>query len=137
MEFYDFPHRVTYAETDKMGFVYYANYLVYFEIGRTELIRASGLAYSELEDMDYNLPVIEESARYHKPARYDDLLTIRTWVSEFKGIRLGFKYEILRDDTVLAEGATLHAFMDKDGRPRKLSTEIKEKLAGLIEKGQK
>ncbi|HLB25994.1 MAG TPA: thioesterase family protein [Nitrospirota bacterium] len=128
MTAHEHQHRVTYHETDKMGFVYYSNYLVYFEIGRTELIRASGLAYRELEDMGYCLPVIEASCRYHKPALYDDLLVIRTRASEFKGIRLGFDYEILREGITLAEGKTLHAFMDAQGRPRKLDRLLKEKL---------
>ena len=134
MSFFDFPHRVTYAETDKMGFVYYANYLVWFEIGRTELIRASGLAYKELEEMGINLPVIEASCRYKKPVKYDDLITIRTAVSEFEGIRLGFSYEITRDGQVLAEGRTLHAFMDSGGRPKKLPAEIKTRLTEALSK---
>jgi acyl-CoA thioester hydrolase len=114
---FDFSHRVTYVETDKMGFVYYGNYLTYFEIGRTELIRSLGRPYSELEDEGYYLPVIEASCRYMKSARYDDLLTIRTVVSECKGVRLGFKYEILRDNEKLAQGMTLHAFVDGQGKP--------------------
>jgi len=125
---FDFEHRVTYAETDRMGFVYYANYLVYFEIGRTEYIRSSGMAYKELEDMGYMLPVLSASCKYLKPARYDDILTIRTAISEFKGIRLGFSYEILRDGVKLVEGITDHAFVDIEGRPRKLSPEIQEKI---------
>ncbi len=114
---FDFPHRVTYAETDKMGFVYYGNYLTYFEIGRTELIRSLGRPYRELEDEGYYLPVIEASCKYLKSARYDDLLTIRTAVSECKGVRLGFEYEILRDNDKLAQGITQHAFVDRQGKP--------------------
>jgi len=125
---FDYEHRVTYAETDRMGFVYYANYLIYFEIGRTEYIRSSGMAYKDLEDMGYMLPVLEASCKYLKPARYDDVLTIRTTISEFKGIRLGFSYEILRDGIKLVEGTTDHAFVDTEGRPRKLSPEIQEKI---------
>ncbi len=128
MKHFEFEHRVTYAETDRMGFVYYANYLIYFEIGRTEYIRSSGMAYKELEDMGYMLPVLEASCKYHKPARYDDVLTIRTTISEFKGIRLGFTYEIIRDGIKLVEGTTSHAFVDIEGRPRKLSPELQEKI---------
>ena len=128
MRAFDHEHRVTYAETDRMGFVYYANYLIYFEIGRTEYIRSSGMAYKDLEDMGYMLPVLEASCKYLKPARYDDVLTIRTTISEFKGIRLGFSYEILRDGIKLVEGTTDHAFVDTEGRPRKLSPEIQEKI---------
>jgi acyl-CoA thioester hydrolase len=119
---------VTYSETDQMGFVYYANYFVYFEIGRTELIRASGLPYRELEEMGYFLPVIESSCRYLGPARYDDLLTIRTRVTEFKGLKLKFGYEIIRDGKTLAEGMTLHAFMDKSGRPKRLPPAMKDRI---------
>lgn len=128
MKHFDHEHRVTYAETDQMGFVYYANYLVYFEIGRTEYIRSSGMTYKQLEDMGYMLPVLEASCKYHKPAKYDDILTIRTAISLFKGIRLGFSYEILRDGIKLVEGTTSHAFVDTEGRPRKLSPEIQDKI---------
>ncbi len=128
MKHFDHEHRVTYAETDQMGFVYYANYLIYFEIGRTEYIRSSGMTYKQLEDMGYMLPVLFASCKYLKPARYDDILTIRTTISEFKGIRLGFSYEILRDGITLVEGTTSHAFVDTEGRPRKLSPEIQDKI---------
>lgn len=128
MRHFDHEHRVTYAETDRMGFVYYANYLVYFEIGRTEYIRSYGMSYKQIEDAGYMLPVLEASCKYHKPAKYDDVLTIRTSVSEFKGIKLGFSYEILRDGVKLVDGTTLHAFVDPDGHPKKLSTEIQEKI---------
>ena len=128
MRYHDHEHRVTYSETDQMGFAYYANYFVWFEIGRTELIRASGLAYRELEEMGFMLPVLEASARYISPVRYDDLLTIRSGVSEFKGIRIRFSYQILRDGLLLAEGMTFHAFMDKDGRPRKVSADVRQMI---------
>jgi len=131
--FFDFPHRVTYAETDRMGFVYYANYLVFFEIGRTELIRASGRPYLELEQAGYCLPVVEAVCRYRLPAKYDDMLTIRTRVSEFKGIRIAFEYEIVRDGEVVAEGTTSHAFVDMAGRPKKLTAEIKILVERLAE----
>src|SRR5512143_636317 len=131
---FDFPHRVTYAETDKMGYAYYANYLVWFEIGRTELIRASGLAYTELEEMGFYLPAMEVSCTYKKPVKYDDLITIRTAVSEFEGIRLGFTYEITIDGQVRAEGRTLHAFMDRDGRPKRLPADTRARLSEALSK---
>lgn len=126
--FHEHGHRVTYSETDQMGFVYYANFLVWFEIGRTELIRAAGLTYRELEEMGFMLPVIEASCRYHRPAMYDDFVTIRTRVTELKGVRMSFGYEIVKDGVVLAEGITRHAFMDKDGRPVKPPQEIKNRM---------
>jgi len=128
MRRFEHQHRVTYAETDQMGFAYYANYLVWFEMGRTELIRASGLAYRELEEMGLLLPVIEASCSYQRPARYDDVVTIRTAVSEVKGIRLTFSYEVLRGGELLARGMTRHAFMDKNGRPAKLPKDIKSRI---------
>jgi len=128
MESHEHAHRVTYAETDQMGFAYYANYLVWFEIGRTELIRAAGMAYRELEEMGLMLPVVEATCRYHRPARYDDLVTIKTSVSEFKGIRIRFAYEILLNGTILAEGSTLHAFTDKEGRPTKPHKDVRDRI---------
>ena len=132
--YHEHTHRVTYAETDQMGFVYYANYFVLFEIGRTELIRASGMAYKALEDMGFLLPVIEASCKYISPAGYDDMLTIRTRVAEFKGIRLRFEYQVTRDGAVLAEGMTMHAFVDKEGRPKKLPKEIREVIERASDK---
>jgi len=111
--------RVRYAETDQMGIVYYANYLVWFEIGRVELLRALGLAYSQLEiDHQCILPVIEASCRYRAPARYDDEILIETRPSLLRGSVIKFAYRILRkapegeQPTVLAEGETVHVVCD-------------------------
>jgi len=111
--------RVRYAETDQMGIVYYANYLVWFEIGRVELLRSLGLAYSQLEtDHQCILPVVEASCRYKSPARYDDCILIETRPSLLRGSVLKFAYRILRknvdDDApkLLAEGETVHVVCD-------------------------
>jgi acyl-CoA thioester hydrolase len=111
--------RVRYAETDQMGIVYYANYLVWFEIGRVELLRALGLAYSQLEiDHQCILPVIEASCRYRAPARYDDEILIETRPSLLRGSVIKFAYRILRkapegaEPTLLAEGETVHVVCD-------------------------
>ena len=111
--------RVRYAETDQMGIVYYANYLVWFEIGRVELLRALGLAYSQLEiDHQCILPVIEACCRYRSPARYDDEILIETRPSLLRGSVIKFAYRILRkapegtEPTVLAEGETVHVVCD-------------------------
>jgi len=111
--------RVRYAETDQMGIVYYANYLVWFEIGRVELLRALGLAYSQLEiEHQCILPVIEASCRYRSPARYDDEILIETRPSLLRGSVIKFAYRILRkapegtEPTVLAEGETVHVVCD-------------------------
>jgi acyl-CoA thioester hydrolase len=111
--------RVRYAETDQMGIVYYANYLVWFEIGRVELLRALGLAYSQLEtEHQCILPVAEAKCRYRAPARYDDQILIETRPALLRGSVLKFAYRILRkapegqEPTLLAEGETVHVVCD-------------------------
>ena len=111
--------RVRYAETDQMGIVYYANYLVWFEIGRVELLRSLGLAYSQLEiDHQCILPVVEATCRYRSPARYDNQILIETRPSLLRGSVLKFAYRILRkepdgaDPALLAEGETVHVVCD-------------------------
>jgi acyl-CoA thioester hydrolase len=111
--------RVRYAETDQMGIVYYANYLVWFEIGRVELLRSLGLAYSQLEtDHQCILPVVEASCRYKSPARYDDRILIETRPSLLRGSVIKFAYRILRrgadgeEPKLLAEGETVHVVCD-------------------------
>src|ERR1700731_1052722 len=107
--------RVRYAETDQMNVVYYANYLIWFEIGRVELLRSLGLAYSEMElEHKLVLPVVEASCRYRSPARYDDQILIETRPAMLRGSVLKFAYRILRktgdgrDPELLAEGETVH-----------------------------
>jgi acyl-CoA thioester hydrolase len=114
--------RVRYAETDKMGVVYYANYFVWFEIGRTDLLRVEGWSYREMEVEGFGLPVIEARCEYRQPARYDDELEIRTVGRLLSSVRVRFDYEIARpaDAAVLAEGHTIHAALDVTGRPRRL-----------------
>jgi acyl-CoA thioester hydrolase len=111
--------RVRYAETDQMGIVYYANYLVWFEIGRVELLRSLGLAYSQLEiDHQCILPVVEATCRYKSPARYDDEILIETRPSLLRGSVIKFAYRILRKESngeaskLLAEGETVHVVCD-------------------------
>lgn len=111
------PYRVPYADTDQMGFVYYANYLVLFERSRNEFLRENGLNYKELEDQGVMLPVIEAHCEYKQPARYDDLLTIKVWASKIKGTRLTMNCEVYRDEELLASGYTVHVCMCPDGRP--------------------
>lgn len=120
------PYRVPYADTDQMGFVYYANYLVYFERGRNELLRQCGLPYAQLEREGIMLPVIEAHVSYHRPARYDDLLTIVTRTVECKGIRLKIECDIRRDDEILITGYTWHAITDVHGKPQRMPDSIKQ-----------
>jgi len=115
--------RVRYAETDKMGFVYYGNYYIYFEIGRVEYMRNLGVDYKrmELED-DSFIVVAESSCRYRRPARYDDPLRIRTRVLSVKRRTIHFGYEILHDETeeLLATGETIHVVCSSAGKPKAL-----------------
>ncbi|HPB32608.1 MAG TPA: thioesterase family protein [Candidatus Sumerlaeota bacterium] len=110
--------RVTYRDTDQMGVVYYANYLVWFEIGRTELLRSAGRTYREFEALGLFLPVSRAECRYRKPAKYDEVVSIFTSVSEITRVRIVFHYRIQNHDTgeLLAEGETVHAVVDAAGR---------------------
>src|SRR5271170_232995 len=108
--------RVRYAETDRMGLLHHANYLVYFEQGRTELLRSAGIAYRDLEDQGFLLVLTHVDVRYKAPARYDDLLTLRTSVERTTAVRIDHRYELLRADTLLAEGKTTLACVDREGR---------------------
>ncbi|MFP4544707.1 MAG: acyl-CoA thioesterase [Candidatus Kapaibacterium sp.] len=126
--------RVRYADTDKMGIVYNGNYLVYFEIGRTELMRHHGLSYPELENAGYMLPLVESYARYHNPAFYDDILDIRAELVFENKPFLKFDYKIYKSETLVCSGHTLHAFMStetrKAVRPPQIFTRAVEKIAG-------
>ena len=123
-------YRVTYRMSDQMSYVYYSNYLEFFEMGRTELLRARGLTYRQMESEGYVLPVIHCSCDYLAPARYDDLLEIRTWIDRLTRVRIDFSYEIARqgEDKTLCRGVTRHAFISPDGRPRRLTDEWLEML---------
>jgi acyl-CoA thioester hydrolase len=108
--------RVRYAETDRMGLLHHANYLVYFEQARTELLRAGGIAYKDLEDRGYFLVIAKADIRYKSPAHYDDLLTIRTTVTRTTPVRLEHRYEVFRDGALICEGATTLACVNAEGR---------------------
>ena len=109
--------RVLFADTDAMGIVYYANYLKWFETGRVELMRKLGMAYRELTGIGVHLPVTEASVRYLAPARYDDLLEVHAEVKGCKRASIAFGYRIEREDgALLADGETVHAFTDNDGK---------------------
>ncbi|GAB1372119.1 thioesterase family protein [Candidatus Kapaibacterium sp.] len=108
--------RVRYADTDRMGYLYNGNYLAFFEVGRTEIMRANGLKYKDLEDEGYLLPLRDAYARYLSPAYYDDYLEIRTTLNYTGGALLKFDYEILRDGEKISEGYTTHVFVTKDSR---------------------
>jgi acyl-CoA thioester hydrolase len=123
--------RVRYAETDQMGIAHHAGYLAWFEVGRTDLLRQSGMTYRELEADGTRLPVIGASVRYFKPAFYDDVLEVRTELTEIRGARMGFTYEVRRSGTEgpLATGSTEHATVDARGRPRRMPEALRRSFA--------
>src|SRR4051812_8389219 len=122
--------RVRYAETDKMGVVYYANYLVWFEVGRTDLLRESGGSYRQLENEGVGLPVIEAHCEYKQSARYDDEIEVRTTGTMLSPVRVEFTYQIVRPsaDPTLATGRAVHPALDSTGRPSRLP----ERVRGLF-----
>jgi acyl-CoA thioester hydrolase len=122
--------RVTYRDTDQMRFVYYANYFVYMETGRTEYIRSRGWTYREMEEAGFVLPVIHAECDYKTPARYDDLLRVRTVLESATRVQVLFRYEIHCDarGELLALGQTRHAFLTPDGRLQRVSPEIVARL---------
>jgi acyl-CoA thioester hydrolase len=112
--------RVRYAETDRMGLLHHSNYLVYFEQGRTELLRAQGLSYRDLEDQGFLLVLTKVQVRYRSPARYDDLLTLRSSVVRTTLVKIEHRYELMRDGLLLADGETTLGCVDRDGRAQQL-----------------
>jgi len=111
--------RVRYSETDQMRYAYYGHYAAYYEVSRTDLMRKLGVSYRQLEDMGIIMPVVEMHLRYYKPAKYDDLITVKVTVKEMPTARITFYYEITNEDGVkLNEGYTLMTFADREtGRP--------------------
>ncbi len=124
-----------YAETDQMGVVYYANHLVWFELGRVELLRQLGFDYKHMEvDDDCWIPVVEATCRYKSPARYDDELTVQTEVASIRGSVLKFRYRIVRisDRHLLAEGETTHVVTDSKMRKRLLPEKYSNELVRFM-----
>lgn len=122
--------RVRYGETDKMGYVYYGVYPLYYEVGRTELMRKFDYPYKKIEDMGIMLPVRSLDVKYYKAAKYDDLLTVRTTIKELPSARITFYYEILNEnEELLNEGSTTLVFVDETTRkPRKAPKELLDQL---------
>jgi acyl-CoA thioester hydrolase len=121
--------RVIYGDTDQMGVVYYANYLRFFEAGRNEFIRAKGLRYRDFEQGHrLLLPVVEAGVSYRSPARYDDLLALEVSLVEARRASARFEYRLLREETLLATGFTVHACVDLEGRLQRMPRELLERL---------
>src|SRR5690606_14981376 len=107
--------RVRYAETDQMGYVYYGNYAMYFEVARVEAMRSIGFSYKEMEEEGVMMPVLESHFRYLKPGEYDELLTIKTVIPTFPGVRIRFEYEVFNEQLeLITEGWTTLTFLRKD-----------------------
>ncbi len=122
--------RVRYAETDRMGIVYYANYYIWFEVARTDWLRETGWSYRAMEAEGLTLPVIESHCDYRRPAHYDDELDIRTRATLLSPIRIRFDYDVIRgkESAPLANGYTVHAALDRSGRPCRLPDRVRGEL---------
>jgi acyl-CoA thioester hydrolase len=129
--------RVRYPETDRMGVAHHTHFLIWFELGRTELMRDLGCTYGELEDRDgVFFPVVGLDAAFRAPARYDERVLISTRLVSVGGARVKFEYTVSRegDGTVLATGSTEHAAVDRRGRPRRLPPDLRRQLLGMTER---
>ena len=123
---------VRYAETDMMGVVYHANYLPWFEVGRTTLLKEIGLPYKQLEAEGFRLPVLEITAKYLRPAVYDDVITIVTTLKDKPLIRIKLEYEVRRGDELLATGRSEHAFIDVQGKPVRPPAWVVDRMAAAF-----
>jgi len=128
----DIDIRVRYAETDQTGVAYYANYLVWFEVGRSELCRKRGFRYADLEALGYKLVVTDVHCRYRSSVKYDETVIVRTWLKGVNKRMITFGYQILREDReeVIAEGETRHICVDSNGKTKSLPEKFLVCLAG-------
>jgi acyl-CoA thioester hydrolase len=135
IEYHDATVRVRYAETDQMGVVYHANYLIWFEVGRVELMRALGLEYKRMEaEDDCRIVVADAHCRYHHSAMYDEVLRIRTRIAESRNRVVKFSYEVIRDadGKVLANGETTHVICGRNGRPKLLPKKYHSLFSAVV-----
>ena len=133
--YHDASIRVRYAETDQMGVVYHSNYLIWFEVGRVELMRSLGFEYKTMEkEDDCHIVVAEVHCRYLYPARYDEVLRVRTRISAAKNRSIRFSYELLRDhdSRLLATGETVHVICGSNGRPKLLPEKYRSAFTGAL-----
>ncbi len=124
MDWFDYPVRVRYSETDAMGFLHHANYIIYFEIVRTELLRVTGGNYRAMEERGYLLVVVSVECKYKRPARYDDELTLRVRLSRWTGAKLIHEYEVRRGEELLATGESVLACINRAGEVQRMSLEL-------------
>jgi acyl-CoA thioester hydrolase len=137
IEYHDAAVRVRYAETDQMGVVYHGNYFVWFEVGRVELMRALGFEYKLMEkDDDCHIVVVDAKCRYLKPAKYDDILRVRTRIAETMNRMVRYSYELFRDEDnqLLATGETTHVVCGSNGRPKLLPQKYRERFKEISDR---
>lgn len=137
MDWIETKIRVRYEETDKMGVVYHSNYFIWFEVGRTEMIRGLGISYKDMEAMGFLLPVLDATCSYKNSALYDDEIVIKTSISYYNGLKLEFDYEVVRavDQKLLAHGNTKHVWIDRDYKPVRLNKrlpEVHQKISDIV-----
>lgn len=128
MNYFDYEYRIRYADTDKLGISYYANYFVWFEAARTEYFRALGFPYTECEKKGFFLPVVDAGAKYHAPSTYDDLIVVRTSVSQIRNSSMRFEYQVFHQGSqkLLSEGFSVHVLVDRSMKPVRIPAEIKD-----------
>jgi acyl-CoA thioester hydrolase len=129
----DIPVRVRYAETDAMGYLHHAQYLVYFELGRTELLRINGVRYRDMEERGIFYVVARMECRYRAPARYDDLLTLTTTTERMSPVRVEHSYRLTRDGSLLTEGRSTLVAVGRNGKPLGLPDDLYARLIGLAD----
>lgn len=123
--------RVLYADTDKMGIVYHANYLRWFEAGRGSYMRNRALPYTITEAGGVQIPLTECGIRYHRPALYEQVINVKTWVTEISAVQIHFEYEISFEDTILVRGFTRHAAVNGNGRPTRVPQQLTNALQSI------
>ncbi len=131
----DIEIRVRYAEVDAMGYVHHANYFVYFEAGRTELLRRNGVRYRDMEERGLCYVVARLECRFRAPARYDDLLTLTTTTERLTPVRVEHNYRLLRENTLLTEARSTLVLVGRDGKPTALPDDLQAALGGVTPLG--
>lgn len=131
MKTFEISLRVRYAETDQMRVAYYGSYFVWFEVARTQAFREMGIEYSKLEEKGFYLMVVEAGCQYKAPCKYDDLIVIRTAISEIKNSSLSFDYQLYKDAKLIAKGKTTHVFCSQEAMPIRIPQEVRERINNL------
>jgi len=129
--------RISYRDTDKMGVVYHANYLVFFEMGRTELLRKLGYSYDRMEKEGMLFPVVTAHCNFYSPAKYDDVVTVETKIIELKNVTITFGYQIKLNGKLLVSGSTKHPMVNKNFKPSRIPQNLKELLLPHLETNEK